>query len=674
MTVFGGSDSADSDSEAEAEGELAYLKAIGDVGGAAKSPPPPRPPRAPRAKLTALQKRERRRAAQKRITREQQQRIRLREEAHVEACAERDAEEAEREAWQKKMRKIQAEAFGQAGSDDDMDGVSMVHPTCAGLKMRRPAEYSRLYPAFTHPSFGGYKRAKPSHDTGMSRAARAARATHPLKNGGVLSVLCVGCRALCLPKAARGGDPVDLEGGLAGLSGVQQGATQYARVRLGDAEKACEPSFNRKVGRLSGAASKGSKASKAAKQAAKQTAAQGADCAFEVGDNSWLMWDVGPEQDVRPHTMTVMVYSSGRRVGEADVNWVPLIGLHEAESESKDGLATEVPLKDRRGRPCGAALLRLRFKRRAHSIKDAGTSVKEMDVLGGFAMVFDSPPPRANRWDARTDDVPCVSPADPRFAAMAAADAAAAAAAAGLGGGGASDDDDDGDDGDDSSVDDERGAEESVLKQMLHARKTSTFGRNDDGDDNGDGFAGGRLKPGQRPDVGAHASAFAVPGAAHRTRLSAAEEARYAAGMMVHPSVWGYQLTPLVSHDAARCHPVFFDYYLKLGDDAELDRLGPEAQRDAHAVVQFKAKPGMPAGDCPVCFTTDVPGCPSCWQFGDPGPIMRRVLASGGAAGKRAHVTVDGVEAVDPRKAQIDFDDPDIGNDELQVRTHSLQL
>ena len=109
--IFGGSSSGDSDSADDAAAGVAYLQAIGDVG-ADQFAPPPRPPRPKRVKLTALQKRERRREAQKRITREQQARIRMRAERHVAACAEREAEEAERELWQAKMRKIQSEAFG----------------------------------------------------------------------------------------------------------------------------------------------------------------------------------------------------------------------------------------------------------------------------------------------------------------------------------------------------------------------------------------------------------------------------------------------------------------------------------------------------------------------------------------------------------------------------------
>ena len=332
---------------------------------------------------------------------------------------------------------------------------------------------------------------------------------------------------------------------------------------------------------------------------------------------------------------------------------VPLIGLHEAESESKTGVETKVPLRDRHGVPCGEATLRVRFRRRANSTHST-KSLKEIDVLGGFSMVFDSPPPRAVRWNARTDDVPCIPPS-----------AAVVGEENGFADGGdrtgSSDGSSDGSrsDSDSVSVDDEKLAEESVLHQMLHAQSSTSA---DPG--SGAGLVS-ILAPGQRPDVGAYPAAFAVPGAAHRTRLSAAEEARYNSAMMIHPSVWGYQLTPLTSHDASQCHPVFFNYYLKLGDDAELDRLGPEAQRDAHAVVQFKAKAGMPAGDCPVCFTTDVPGCPCCWQFSDPTPIMRRVLAAGGAA-KRAHVKIGGEETIDPRKAvAIDFDDPDVTGDEL---------
>ena len=171
----------------------------------------------------------------------------------------------------------------------------------------------RMYPAFTHPAFGGYKRAKPHADMGMSRAARAARAAHPLKNGGVLSVLCVGCKALRLPKALREGDPHNpenmpggAEASLARLPG-QPGATQYARVRLGDSEKAGDPTLNRKV--HPGCKGKASNVS------------------FPVGDNAWLMWDVGEEQDAKPHPLTLMVMSSGRRVGEADVEWVRVSAL-----------------------------------------------------------------------------------------------------------------------------------------------------------------------------------------------------------------------------------------------------------------------------------------------------------------------------------------------------------
>ena len=82
------------------------------------------------------------------------------------------------------------------------------------------------------------------------------------------------------------------------------------------------------------------------------------------------------------------------------------------------------------------------------------------------------------------------------------------------------------------------------------------------------------VRPGMT-GAGAAPSAFAVAGAFHRTELTPAEMRRYNCAMSVHPSVWGYKLTPLTTHDASLISPVFFSSYLKLGDDAEIDRLGP---------------------------------------------------------------------------------------------------
>ena len=103
-----------------------------------------------------------------------------------------------------------------------------------------------------------------------------------------------------------------------------------------------------------------------------------------------------------------------------------------------------------------------------------------------------------------------------------------------------------------------------------------------------------------------------------RQSLNIDEEMQYNAGMMIHPVFYGYQITPLRCTDPQFVSPVFFNCYLKMGDDAEDDLKQPFSGKQGHS-GNWIPVPGPPAdlatNGCPICFSGDVAGCPSCWGF-----------------------------------------------------------
>eukprot|EP00937_MAST-01D_sp_MAST-1D-sp2_P001704 g1704.t1 len=676
MIAFDDDENSVSD-EQSADPGLAYLQAIEDV---ARAPAPVSAPalhhRRRRRRLTEEQKKARRREAQKRIVREQRMRMRLKQEAYNAAVREREAEAAEHEAWQQKQRENEVRlARREANDGDEGDAAGGgLHPACVGLKLRDPAKYMRFYPAFQHPAYFGYKRERATvaelagGAATSSSAAMAHRRAHPLDTGGMLFVRCEGWSGVRLTKPA-------LAEAAQATAGEEGGVGQYAAVRLGDELREGNRYLN--------------------DDAADRTSVDFEDMAefMEDRDGGWLTWEVGHEQDRHPHKMTVMLYSGSTRVGEADVAWVAALarlvdeqivaakaraearalaqrergmgvggelragtdGAESGDSESEEGgqesargVLVDVSLRNRHGRKSGTVQLRIRYERRSHVPVTDLPSLKDTDMLAGRAMVFGVPDAGAEGWTP-ADDAEDAARWRKEQRSRWAADAVRGSAFVG---GDAGSDENGSEagagDGSGSGSDDSFAAEERVERAKAERARAV------------------REAAKARTSGGAQKSAFAVAGAAHATCLSEADARRYNSGMMVHPAVWGRKLTPLVSREAAMITPVFFDRYLKLGEDAELDLLGPleqiAAEATGEALANFKPRPGKPAGDCPVCFTSDVPGCPCCWNFPDPTPAMRRVLASSKGAERQR-----GGDKEPKYEFGFDIDDPDVTASQLQA-------
>jgi hypothetical protein len=150
---------------------------------------------------------------------------------------------------------------------------------------------------------------------------------------------------------------------------------------------------------------------------------------------------------------------------------------------------------------------------------------------------------------------------------------------------------------------------------------------------------------------------------------------KYNTAMMVHPSCWGYTLTPLVeTADTSKISPVYFGYYLKLGDEALLDKDGPMLVDDGSLFDQWQPRPGAPVeegGMCPVCFTGDIPGCPACWDFAPALPFIVKIIAQEQGVAPRA--SADGHLPGGKSSSYIDLDAPDLDENALARRLSDEQ-
>jgi hypothetical protein len=280
---------------------------------------------------------------------------------------------------------------------------------------------------------------------------------------------------------------------------------------------------------------------------------------------------------VSPPKLSATVWHGKQRVGDAEFDWPTK--LDEAREDGKVNPIIKAPalLRNRRGKKAGTVVIEFKWfnkRREKPSADEAG------DVMVGLKMRFSVPPldPSLRWFDPDTYK--------PRES-----------------GDEASDYDDDDEDYDETEAEDAFGSDEDSEVD----------------EEEEEVLAGG------------HKTTFML-GTARTAELALSEQLMYNSAMMIHPAFFGYEILPLTSQNPSLLSPVFFNCYLKMGEEAEDDRMPPDG-KNRKLRSKYVPIPGAPADlaeeGCPICFSGDRPGCPCCWDFADLLSIMRGVRLAG---------------------------------------------
>jgi hypothetical protein len=513
-------------------------------------------------------RKEGRRQAQKRIEREQLQKIRDRErkKRELEALGKEEKEASERWAEkQKKMQEYLLEIKEGATSVDEGPGQAL-HPSTAGIKLRNPRAYMRFYPAAVQPVFNGYK-AVPFKIKKVKKNERVSA----LVGGGKLEVHPVSASGLKLPKGKDDGK-------------------YWMAMRMGGSEHSGD------YGTVN-------------------TSTKGVT--FPTDKSCWYLWVLGAAAASKPPFMTVRVYRDKLKLADADIDWSESTWDVNEKNLSKQGILITAKLKNRHGKHAGEATIRIRWTKSMSHAED--TSLVDMDVMSGVKMRFPTPTldPRGRWLDPDSFVVP-------------------------------DDDDDEYSDEEEEEAGEDISQEERRRRDFLAEPAPGQDGENSE-EDVGDGTED-ETEEGlvledledEGPAVGAHKSTF-MNGNARTKELTMDEQLMYNSSMMIHPCFFGYDITPLTSQNPSFVSPVYFNTYLKLGDDAEDDLKQPFTKTGLKR-KKWRPIPGIPAdlaeNGCPTCFSGDRPGCPCCWSFPDVDGVMRGVrLSSLGAAASDAAIS-----------------------------------
>jgi hypothetical protein len=505
-------------------------------------------------------RREKRRQAQKRIEREQLQKIRDRERKQRDLEKLQEEQKNATKRWEEKQKKQQEHLLEvKEGKAEEGPGQAL-HPSTMGIKLRNPRAYTRFYPHAVQPCFNGYKAVRVRT---QKKGAKMEKIS-PLTGGGKLEVHPISAEGLPLPKGLDNG-------------------SYYVTMRMGGDEQRGD------VGTKTG--SKG--------------------LTFPPDKDAWYQYNVPGSAAKKPPYMTIRIYRDKLKLGDADINWAEKMygGINE-KTLSKQGIQMKMKLKNRHGKSCGEATVRLRWTRAAKS--DDDMSLVDLDVMGGRKMRFDVPPlDPLLRW------------MDPDSIAL------------GESGSEYSDDDDD-DKKDAMPISDEEKRRRGFMGESAYADPNV-----DDLGEDSDDYGYGSEDEADSTPVGAHKTTF-MTGSAQTEDLTAEEHLQYNASMMIHPSFFGYDIVPLTCQQSEFISPVFFNTYLKLGDDAE-DDLNQPFNATGGKRKKWKPIPGVPddleKNGCPVCFSGDRPGCPCCWSFPDVEGVVRGVrLSSLGASASDAAI------------------------------------